>query len=321
MSAVSVSVSLAGLEPRQPAQTTPLMRQAQGEPVRLQVLRSLLAPTSSGAGEELTSPVPLLGRVLEASAQGLAVGTLVLAAGELAPECWVPAVTCLPLTAGTDQRLALLAGAASPLLAALRRVGLEIGMQAVVLGLNWTGLMLVSLCRLAGAGTIAAVDARAPRRTHAQRLGAARVASSQDLAWPETLLHGSSRGGADVVFVTATEPDQVAPLLGHCRKEARILLLAPTLTSPIDLYHAVHVPGRILLGPEPTQAWAAWTPWATDAARLLRLLQAGRFCPKGLLGESINLAEISAQRARLLDPTFTGAPTAVIDWETRPNSG
>jgi threonine dehydrogenase-like Zn-dependent dehydrogenase len=278
--------------------------------VRLQVMRSLLDPTSLLGEGVPTLPVPVIGRVTESSPQGPSVGSLVLAPGDHAYECTAPAAACLTLDAQTDETSALLAGASVPALRALRRVDFEIGVHAIVLGLDLYGLLLVCVCRLAGAGVISALDARAPRRTHAERLGAQRVASPEEPGWPEALVQGSNRGGADVVFATGTDPGQVEAILRHCRKEARVLILTAVPTEPVDLYHNIHFPGRTLLGPNPVTEMGQ--QWAIDAARLLRLLEAGRYRPEGLLGEPVKASDVPAQRERLLGESLS----VMIDWES-----
>lgn len=277
--------------------------------VRLQVMRSLLDPTRLLGEGVPTLRVPVIGRVTESSPQGPSVGSLVLAPGDHAYECTAPAAACLTLDAQTNETSALLAGAWVPALSALRRVEFEIGVHAIVLGLDLYGLLLVCACRLAGAGVISALDARASRRTHAEQLGAGRVASPEEPGWPEALVQGSSRGGADVVFATGTDPGQVEAILRHCRKEARVLILTAVPTQPIDLYHNIHFPGRTLLGPTPETEISQ--QWAIDAARLLRLIEVERYRPQGLIKEQLKASDVPAQRERLLNDALA----VMIDWE------
>ena len=272
--------------------------------IRLRVVRSVLDLTNSQL------PTPVIGRV--ADNNSLPVDSLVLAPGISAAECTVPAAACLPLETETDETAALLAGIAAPSLAALRRVDFEIGVHSVILGLDLSGLLLVSASRLAGAGNISALDFRPERRSHAEKLGAGRVASPEEPGWPEALVQGSSRGGADVVFATGTALGQVEAILPKCRKEARVLLLNSIPAGPLDLYHTIHTPGRILLGPEPEAE--PGQQWATDASRLLRLWEAGRYRPEGLVGERVKPSEEMAVRDRFLNDVSSPL-TAIVDWE------
>ncbi|MFB2973104.1 zinc-binding dehydrogenase [Aerosakkonema sp. BLCC-F183] len=276
--------------------------------VRLRVVRSLLDLTNPQSEANSLLPIPVIGRVIESTAQGVAVDSLVLAPGNNAPECSVSAAACLPLEAGTDENAALLAGIAAPALAAMRRVNFEIGVHAVVLGLNLYGLLLVSTSRLGGAGNLSALDARESRRAYAEKLGAGRVASPEEPGWPEALVQGSSRGGADVVFVTGNEAGLVEAILPKCRKEARVLVLASMPAGAIDLYHSIHSPGRTLLGPQPQTE--PGQQWVTDAGRLLRLAQAGRYRPEGIIGERVKASEATA------NSTSSTSLTVVLDWES-----
>ncbi|MCL1474513.1 zinc-binding dehydrogenase [Argonema antarcticum] len=282
--------------------------------VRLRVVRSLLDLTNIQSEGNPQLPIPVIGRVIESTAQGLAVDSLVLAPGNHSQECTAPAAACLPLEAGTDRSAALLAGMAAPCLAAMRRVDFEIGVHAVILSLDLYGLLLVSTSRLGGAGNISALDSRSEPRAHAEKLGAGRVASPEEPGWPEALVQGSSRGGADVVFVTGTAQGQVEAILPKCRKEARVLLLASMPTGAIDLYHSIHTPGRTLLGLEPETE--PDRQWAIDADRLLRLSQAGRYRPEGIVGELVKASEVYPNSTGLYDRTSSTSLTVVLDWES-----
>jgi len=264
--------------------------------IRLEVVRSWLDLTNIEGEENSVLPIPAIGRVIDSNSFGLAVDSLVLFPSVKGQECTAPAAACLPLSSGTDETQALWAGVAAPCLAALRRVDFEIGVHAVILGLDLYGLLLVSVCRLAGAGNISALDARADRRALAEKLGAGRVASPEEPGWPEALVQGSSRGGADVVFATTTDAGLVEAILPKCRKEARVLLLAPMPTGAINLYQDVHTPGRTILGVEPEMEDQQW---AIDAGRLLQLLLVGRYRLEGILGEKVKASDLPAQRESL----------------------
>lgn len=274
--------------------------------VRLQVTRSLLDLTQTSAESNPHFPIPVIGRVIESVPSGPAIDSLVLAPGMHDRECSIPVSACLPLEAGTNEKMALLAGVAAPCLAALRRTNFEIGATGVILGLNLYGLLLVSACRLAGAGNISALDADASRRQMAEKLGAGRVVSPEEPGWPEALVQGSSRGGADVVFATTNQPGLVEAIFPKCRKEARVLLLASIPTNPLELYNAIHSPGRILLGPEPDRSGQQWV---TDASRLLRLIPAGRYRPEGIIGELVKASD------GLANSMPSHNLTLVLDWE------
>ncbi|GEM_PF-3102993 len=281
-----------------------------GESIRVRVARSLLDLTALRRADGLRLPVAVVARTLDSDSGEPASGSLVVAPGAHGQECLVPRAACLPLASPDEAPLALLSGAAASVWSALRRGAFEPGVHAIVLGLDLAGLLLLVACRLAGAVSVGVLDESATARSCAERLGAWRACSPEDPGWPATLVRGTSRSGADVVFVTRAGKGLVQMILPSCRKGARIVLLTGSASDPLDLYQEIHRPGRALIGHDLSHQRHA--QWRDDAARLLKLGgRSARFVDT-LAGGTIKAGEALTMRESLLSGEL---PAAVIDWD------
>lgn len=113
-----------------------------------------------------------------------------------------------------------------PLGVALHAVDLghiAIGDTVVVVGCGPIGLCMVQLARLAGAGSVIAVEPLAHRRDAASRLGADVVLDPNEGGFPDALA-AATRLGADVVLEVAGTDRAVDLAIGAARPGARVVL-------------------------------------------------------------------------------------------------
>jgi L-iditol 2-dehydrogenase len=113
-----------------------------------------------------------------------------------------------------------------PLGVALHAIDLghvSIGATVAVVGCGPIGLCMVQLARIAGAGTVVAVEPLAHRREAASRLGADVVIDPDDAAYPDAL-DDATHLGADVVLEVAGTDLAVDLAIGAARPGARVVL-------------------------------------------------------------------------------------------------
>ncbi len=115
--------------------------------------------------------------------------------------------------------------------AATRIADLRWGSAALVIGCGAVGLSAVQGCRLAGAGTIIAVDPNPARRQLAQAVGATHAVGA-DLAEVQALARSLTDGrGADVVIEAAGRPEGFAMSAEVVRPGGNIVWLGKIAVS------------------------------------------------------------------------------------------
>ena len=120
---------------------------------------------------------------------------------------------------------------------ALSLTPIEVNDSAVVVGAGMIGLFVIQALKLAGCGTIIAIDLDDDRLALAQKLGATHIinAKSEDVAKQvQALTHGR---GADVSFEVVGAGPTVKTAIDCVRKGATVTLvgnLAPTVEMPLQ---------------------------------------------------------------------------------------
>ncbi len=150
--------------------------------------------------------------------------------GGFAEYCVVPAQSAIRVPAAMPfDRAALLGcGVMTGVGAATRIADMRWGATAMVIGCGAVGLSAVQGCRMAGAGTIIAVDPNPARRQLAQALGATQAcgADQQEAA---ALARSSTDGrGADVVIEAAGVPASFRLSLEAVRPGGQVIWLGKT---------------------------------------------------------------------------------------------
>jgi NDMA-dependent alcohol dehydrogenase len=128
-----------------------------------------------------------------------------------AERCVVPEGSCVPVRKDAPFEIAALVGCAimTGIGATMNRARIEPGSSVVVLGAGGVGLSAVIGARLAGAGTIVAVDPVLFKRELALELGATHALDASDGDVPAAVRDLTAGRGADYAFDTAGAPGLV----------------------------------------------------------------------------------------------------------------
>ncbi len=134
-------------------------------------------------------------------------------------------------------------------LAAVRKVAVEVGESAMVVGLGILGQMSVQLLRIAGAAPIIAVNRGEERRLQALKLGADYALNPNEPDFEKRVRElTDGKGVATMIEVTGNGP-ALNEGLRCMAKMGRVALLGCTRRpTEVDFYYDVHLPGVALYG-------------------------------------------------------------------------
>ena len=205
-------------------------------------------------------------------------------------------------------------------LGGVRKLEIELGESAMVMGLGLLGIFAVQFCRLSGAYPVIAADLNPARRALALELGAdyALDPSAPDFVEQVMAITGGKgvRATVEVTGVSAAMKQalECASWMG------RISLLGCTRVSDcsVDYYKQVHRPGVTLIGahnlvrPKVESYPHHWTH-QDDCKALLALLAAGRFKVAPIISRVVSPTEAPEIYNQLCDdPAFPMG--TVFDW-------
>ena len=205
-------------------------------------------------------------------------------------------------------------------LGGVRKLELELGESAMVMGLGLLGIFAVQFCRLSGAYPVIAADLNPARRELALRLGADYAFDPSDPDFVEQVR--AVTGGAGVratvevtgVFAAMKQALACASWMG------RVSLLGCTRTSDcaVDYYREVHRPGIRLIGahnfvrPKLESYPHHWTH-QDDCRAILDLLAAGRIEVEPIVSRVVSPKDAAVIYDQLCDdPAFPMG--TVFDW-------
>lgn len=205
-------------------------------------------------------------------------------------------------------------------LGGVRRLEIEVGESAMVMGLGLLGIFAVQFCRLNGAYPVIAADLNPARRELALKLGAdyALDPSAPDFAEQVKALT-KGKGVRATVEVTGKSV-AMKQALDCASWMGRISLLGCTRISdcPIDYYQQVHRPGVKLIGahnlvrPKVESYPHHWTH-QDDCKAILDLLSAGRIQVAPIVSRVVSPTEAPEIFRQLCDdPEFPMG--TVFDW-------
>lgn len=205
-------------------------------------------------------------------------------------------------------------------LGGVRKLELELGESAMVMGLGLLGIFAVQFCRLSGAYPVIAADLNPERRELALRLGAdfAFDPSAPDLVEQVKAVTGS-KGVRGTVEVTGASVAMQQAL--ECASwQGRISLLGCTRVSDcaVDYYTQVHKPGVKLIGahnfvrPKVESYPHHWTH-QDDCKAILSLLSAGRIKVSPIISRVVLPEDAPAVYDQLCDDPMFPMGT-VFDW-------
>lgn len=180
-------------------------------------------------------------------------------------------------------------------LGGVRKLELELGESAMVMGLGLLGMFSVQFLRLSGANPLIAVDLNEERRSLALKLGAdfALDPSAEDFV-EQVKRITKGRGVNGTVEVTGVSVAMKQALEGAA-PQGRISLLGCTRISdcPIDYYQLVHRPGIKLIGahnfvrPKVESYPHHWTHH-DDCRAILDMISTGRIDMRSIISRVVS---------------------------------
>lgn len=209
-------------------------------------------------------------------------------------------------------------------LGGVRKLEIEVGESAMVMGLGLLGIFAVQFCRLSGAYPVIAADLNPARRELAMKLGAdyALDPSAPDFA---NQVNAITKGKGVRATVEVTGKSVAMKQALDCASwMGRISLLGCTRISdcPIDYYQQVHRPGVKLIGahnlvrPKVESYPHHWTH-QDDCKAILDLLSAGRIQVAPIVSRVVSPTEAPEIFRQLCDdPSFPIG--TVFDWRNIP---
>lgn len=204
-------------------------------------------------------------------------------------------------------------------MAAVRKVKIELGESAMVMGLGILGLFAVQLAKAAGAIPVIAADPVASRREQALKLGADFAFDPLEKNFAEKVKLVTNGGVNAAIEVTG-----VGAGLDECldcmAKFGRIALLGCTRNSDfkIDYYRKVHVPGIVLIGAHTMarpqfESHPGYFTQREDIKTIMQMCHYGRLNLKNMVFETHSPKNCQKVYTRLVnDRDFP--PIVQFDW-------
>ncbi len=203
----------------------------------------------------------------------------------------------------------------------VRKLRLEIGESAMVVGLGLLGVFAVQCAALSGAAPVIATDFDKARRDLALSLGADYVFSPDEERLPEKIRELTYGEGANGVVEVSGSAKALRQALTFVAREGRVSLLGCTRVSdaPIDFYQYVHQRGVSLIGahtmvrPREESRPGYWTE-KDDYRTLLALLAKKKLQVRPLVSEIVSPAEAPEVYRRLAEDK--NPPLGIVfDWK------
>lgn len=138
------------------------------------------------------------------------------------------------VTSDFPQIEGVVAGLTTTAIHTLHRARVEFGCQVAVCGLGVLGMQLVQAARLAGAGTVIALNRSSWKLDVARRLGADLAISTADPSWKKQVLDATGGRGADVSIESTGTQDGMDVAIEAVRKRGRAVA-AGFYTEPFRL--------------------------------------------------------------------------------------
>ncbi len=181
-------------------------------------------------------------------------------------------------------------------LGGVRKLAVELGESAMVMGLGLLGLFSVSFLRLSGAYPVIAADPNPRRREIAMQMGADFALDPTNESFKEQVMHLTSGKGIHACVEVTGISAAMKQALECASWQGRISLLGCTRISDcaVDYYAQVHKPGVTLIGahnmvrPQVDSYPHHWTHH-DDCKAILNLIGAGRL-------------KVSPVRSRVVSP-------------------
>lgn len=179
-------------------------------------------------------------------------------------------------------------------LGGVRRLELELGESAMVMGLGLLGIFAVQFCRLSGANPVIAADLNPERRALALKLGADYALDPSAPNFVEQVKKATKGKGVNGCVEVTGISIAMRQALECSAREGRISLLGCTRVSDcsVDYYAQVHRPGVKLIGahnmvrPKVDSRPHCWTHH-DDCRAILDLIAAGRLDTRAIISRVV----------------------------------
>ena len=229
------------------------------------------------------------------------------------------------LTMVNDERVETLEAAfvviAAMGLQGVRKLKLELGESAMVIGLGLLGMFAAQLAKIDGAVPVIVSDFDAKRRDLALQLGADHAFSPDEEGLAERIRELTWGQGPNAIVEVTGAAAALQDALGYVARQGRISLLGCTRIpdANIDFYQYVHKTGVSLIGahtfvrPKVDSYPGYWT--ARDDYRvLLALIAAGRLRVKPIISEIVSPERAPEVYTRLAEEKHP--PLGIVfDWK------
>lgn len=202
----------------------------------------------------------------------------------------------------------------------VRKLRLELGESAMVIGQGLLGVFAAQLARIDGAIPVVVTDFDPRRRQLALDLGADHAFAPDEEHLAETIRELTGGEGVNGIVEVTGAAKALEQALTYVARQGRISLTGCTRIpdANLDFYQLVHKPGVSLIGahtfvrPEQDSYPGYWTAY-DDHEVLLKLLAAGRLQVRPIVSEVVSPADAPAVYSRLADDPQP--PLGVVfDW-------
>lgn len=203
----------------------------------------------------------------------------------------------------------------------VRKLKLELGESAMVIGLGLLGVFASQLARIDGAVPVIVSDFDKKRRDLALTLGADHAFSPDEEDLPDKIKELTYGKGVDGIVEVTGAAVALKQALTYVAREGRISLTGCTRVSDadIDFYKYVHQPGVSLIGahtfvrPKVDSYPGYWTT-GDDYRTLLALIAAKRLQVQPIISEVVSPEDAPAIYTRLAEDKHP--PLGIVfDWE------
>lgn len=208
-------------------------------------------------------------------------------------------------------------------LSGARKVRIEAGESAAVMGCGILGLYAVQFCKVMGATPVIAVDPIKEKREMALKLGADFAVDPFEAGFKEKMLELTEGRGINAAVEVTGKGQGLDMILDCMARHGRISLLGCTRNSDftIDYYRKVHYPGIELIGahtntrPETDSRPGFWC-YRDEYMAILRLIHFGKVNFNAMVNE-INPIEDAPKVYERLVNDYANFPIGVLfDWRS-----
>ena len=202
----------------------------------------------------------------------------------------------------------------------IRKLKIEMGESAMVVGLGILGMFATQLAALDGAIPVIVSDFCPQRRNLALTLGGDYAFSPDEKNLPEKIKELTYGKGADAIVEVTGSATALQQALTYVARQGRISLLGCTRVSDanIDFYKYVHHRGVSLIGahtfvrPQFDSSPGYWTE-QDDYRTLLAFLSAGKLKAKPIISEIVSPTSAPELYQRLVE--LKNPPMGIVfDW-------